>query len=74
MRKAESDGDRVGVEGIFVGVDVLAGVRDEITVADGLGVGIVVGVRFSSGMGGCEGSRAENVQAVAITSEPMRTK
>ena len=78
MRKEDSDGDRVGVEGISVGIDVLVGVRDGTgdgtSVAAGLGVGILVGVRFSSGVGGFEVTCLENVQAVAIITEPMRTK
>lgn len=78
IRKEESDSDKVGVEGIFVGMDVLVsvtdGIADGIRVADGLCVGIVVGVCFSSGVGGFEVICPENVQAVTMITEPARTK
>ena len=78
MRQEESDGDKVGAEGIFVDMDVLVSVRDGtgdgISVADGLGAGIVVAVCISSAIGGCKVTCPENVQAVAIITEPMRTK
>jgi hypothetical protein len=67
MRKEESDGDRVGVEGMLVDIDVRIGVRDgmgdAINVADGLfsssGVGVIC---------------IEEEQAVAIITEPMKIK
>jgi hypothetical protein len=77
MRKEESDGDKVGVEGILVGIDVLMGVRDGTgdgtSVADGLGAGILVRVRFSSS-GVDELTCPEKLHLVVIITEPMRTK